>query len=122
MKKDNRVNGKESLTNILNFMLSNGDQTKEVINIEETDFLLNGLKTQVVDSAGNFTPKHYELFESRFGLVDNGCFKTYEEVAGDFNTTIVRVRQAEAMGLRSLIYLYDKEKQNQQQDSQKHRR
>ena len=42
------------------------------------------------------------MFNARFGLDDGGDLKSYEEVANKFNTTDVRVRQAEVQGIRNL--------------------
>ena len=127
MEKNNRTNGKENLTKILNFMLSGGDQTIEIINLEGTDYLLTKLEEKVNNADLNskkltaFTQKNLELFKSRFGLYDNSCFKTYEEVADEYNTTSNRVVAAEAKGLRELIGFYRRE-EKQQEETQKHRR
>ena len=106
MGEKKKANGKECLLNLLNVYLSNIEKTEVVIDSQTLDFLLDKLNVMVKEEkmgrGSRFTLEQLDMFNARFGLDDGGDLKSYEEVANKFNTTDVRVRQAEVQGIRNL--------------------
>ena len=59
------------------------------------------LKSQIADALGKLTDRERKIIELRFGLED-GRFRTLEEVGRVFGITRERIRQIEAKALRKL--------------------
>ena len=59
------------------------------------------LKTQISDSLARLTDRERRIIQLRYGL-DDGRFRTLEEVGREFGITRERIRQIEAKALRKL--------------------
>ncbi len=59
------------------------------------------LKSQISDALESLTPRERRIIQLRFGLQD-GRFRTLEEVGKEFDITRERIRQIEAKALRKL--------------------
>ena len=111
MENTNKLSGKENLRKLLNMFFQNNE---EEISREELDALLSKLNTPAEDENNRLTRRNsstIDMFNARFGLIDNKV-KSYEEVALIFGTTRERVRQAETVIIRRLLYLHHKQKTN----------
>jgi RNA polymerase primary sigma factor len=60
------------------------------------------LKDEVNDVLETLTKREAKVIKLRFGLTDDGCPRTLEEVGAIFNVTRERIRQIEAKALRKL--------------------
>jgi RNA polymerase primary sigma factor len=60
------------------------------------------LKDEVADVLKTLTPREAKVIKLRFGLTEDGCPRTLEEVGASFNVTRERIRQIEAKALRKL--------------------
>jgi len=59
------------------------------------------LKSQISDALNKLTERERKIIVLRFGL-DDGRFRTLEEVGREFGITRERIRQIEAKALRKL--------------------
>jgi len=59
------------------------------------------LKSQIGDALGELTERERKIIQLRFGL-DDGRFRTLEEVGREFGITRERIRQIEAKAIRKL--------------------
>jgi len=59
------------------------------------------LRAQIVDALDKLTERERKIIVLRYGL-DDGRFRTLEEVGRDFGITRERIRQIEAKALRKL--------------------
>jgi RNA polymerase primary sigma factor len=59
------------------------------------------LKSQICDALGELTERERKIIQLRFGLED-GRFRTLEEVGREFGITRERIRQIEAKAIRKL--------------------
>jgi RNA polymerase primary sigma factor len=59
------------------------------------------LRAQIADALNKLTERERKIIVLRFGLED-GRFRTLEEVGGEFGITRERIRQIEAKALRKL--------------------
>ena len=59
------------------------------------------LKSQISEALGKLTDRERKIIVLRFGLED-GKFRTLEEVGREFGNTRERIRQIEAKALRKL--------------------
>jgi RNA polymerase primary sigma factor len=60
------------------------------------------LKDEVAEVLKTLTPREAKVIKLRFGLTEDGCPRTLEEVGASFNVTRERIRQIEAKALRKL--------------------
>jgi RNA polymerase primary sigma factor len=60
------------------------------------------LRDEVNEVLRTLTPREAKVIRLRFGLTDDGCQRTLEEVGAFFNVTRERIRQIEAKALRKL--------------------
>jgi RNA polymerase primary sigma factor len=60
------------------------------------------LKDEVSEVLKTLTPREAKVIKLRFGLTEDGCPRTLEEVGASFNVTRERIRQIEAKALRKL--------------------
>jgi RNA polymerase primary sigma factor len=60
------------------------------------------LRDEVGDVLRTLTPREAKVIRLRFGLTEDGCQRTLEEVGAFFNVTRERIRQIEAKALRKL--------------------
>jgi RNA polymerase primary sigma factor len=60
------------------------------------------LKDEVGEVLKTLTPREAKVIKLRFGLTEDGCPRTLEEVGASFNVTRERIRQIEAKALRKL--------------------
>ena len=59
------------------------------------------LRGKIEEVLEELSPRERAILKLRFGL-DDGCDRTYEQVAYEFNVTRERIRQIEAKALRKL--------------------
>ncbi len=60
------------------------------------------LRDEVAEVLKTLTPREAKVIKLRFGLTEDGCPRTLEEVGASFNVTRERIRQIEAKALRKL--------------------
>jgi RNA polymerase primary sigma factor len=68
------------------------------------------LKDEVADVLKTLTPREAKVIKLRFGLTEDGCPRTLEEVGATFNVTRERIRQIENQSLKKLRALADSQK------------